>query len=187
MKDRVKSYLFYFSIIYSVLVIFGMIINYTVSVNSIELKDSEENISKINNYKDQLKQLSRNECTYLIDKMIIYYEDTSYNGHVNLKEMYSQNLKINFLSFYNDIKKTCNINDEMIDRHNLRMEFLSSEIPTDEIFQRYFFQYEIGLKDVLTRQIIEPLIHNAEYQISKAAQVEIIGHLIEIERERGVQ
>jgi hypothetical protein len=75
----------------------------------------------------------------------------------------------------------------MIDRYNLRMEFLSSEIPTDEIFQRYFFQYEIGLKDVLTRQIIEPLIHNAEYQISKAAQVEIIGHLIEIERERGVQ
>lgn len=186
MKERIKSYLFYFSIFYSVLIIFGMIVNFAVSVHSIELKDSEENISKVENYKRELKTIPRNECTDIIDKMITYYEETSYNGNVNLKDMYNYHLKNNFLSFYNDAKNGCKLSDETIDYHNLRMEFLSSEIPTDEIFQKYFFQYEIGLEDVLTRQMIEPLMHNIEYQISKSSQVEIIGHLIQIQKEGGV-
>lgn len=186
MKEKIKLFLFYLSIFYSVLVILGMIVNFVVSVHSIELKDSEENISKVENYKRELKTIPRNECTDVIDQMITYYEETSYDGHVNLKEMYNYHLKNNFLSFYNDAKNGCNLSDETIDYYNLRMEFLSSEIPTDEIFQRYFFQYEIDFKDVLTRQLVEPLMHNIEYQISKASQIEIIGHLIQIQKEGGV-
>ena len=186
MKERIKSYLFYFSICYSVLFISGLIINYAVSVNSIKLEDSAENISKVENYKRELKTIPRNECTDVIDKMILYYEETSYHGDVNLKEMYNYHLKNNFLSFYNDAKKGCNLTDEIIDYHNLRMEFLSSEIPTDDVFNKYLFQYEISLKDILTRQIVEPVTHNIEYQISKSSQAEVIGHLIEIEKEGGI-
>lgn len=181
MKEKIKNQVFAISIFYSVIVIFLMISSLTSATTSVELYDSEENKTKLNEYKKEIATLNQNECTSTINKIVRYYENTSYNGKVDLKDIY--NIEEGFLSYFGEMKDNCNLTDEQLKKYNLPNKFISSTIHQEEMFTKYYFQYELNFSDILNRTIIEPSLYNTEYEISKNTQLEIISILIDISKE----
>jgi len=181
MKEKIKNQVFAISIFYSVVILVLMISNITSAVTSIELYDSEENRNKLNEYKKEIATLNQNECTTTINKIVKYYENTSYNGKIELKDIY--NIEEGFLSYFGEMKDNCNLTDEQLKKYNLSNKFISSTIHQEEIFTKYYFQYELNFSDNLNRTIIEPTLYNIEYEISKNTQLEIISILLDISKE----
>lgn len=70
----------------------------------------------------------------------------------------------------------------MIEKYNLPLKVMTASIQQDELFHRYYFQYEINIKDIFTRQIVEADLTNVEYTIRKGLELEVISNLIEINK-----
>ena len=119
--------------------------------------------------------------------MINYYERTSYNGVVKLKEMYDYNMENGGLRFFSPLREKCNLTDGDIKKYNLPLRFISYVIPIEHLYQEYMFQYEIGLKDVWTINISEASLDSVDYNINRNIQLEIISNLLEIYNERMVE
>ena len=186
MKENIKKILIGSFIFYSIVIVILMLFNYNNATIGIELSDSNENKEKLNNYKKQVQLLESNECTDIISELIAYYEKTSYDGIVNLKEMYNFVNENSFLSFFTKIKEGCSLSDVDIDKYNLPTKFISSSILQEHLYLNNRFQYEISLKDIWARDIADTYLVGTEYSISKKIQLEIIGNLIEIYNEREI-
>jgi len=180
MKKNIKNALFIISVFYSFVIIVLMCVTMNNLVTEVEVHDSEENKSKLINYKEQLSNLPQTNCTAVINKLILHYEGTSYDGVVNLSELYEYDEDKSLLSYYQKVKDGCNITEEMEKKYNLSMKFITSSLQWDELYQRYYFQYELKFTDYKTRLIVEPLLINLEYQINRTMELEIISSLIEI-------
>lgn len=180
MKENIKKVLFGISIFYSLVIIILMVVKISTLVDAIELIDSEENQTKLSEYKDKVTTLKQNSCTKVINEIIKHYEETSYNGKVNLREIYEYDFDNSLLSYYVKVKDNCKITAEDEKKYNIPFKFITSSIQRDELYTPYYFQYELGINDRITRLIIEPQIHSIEYQINRVAELEIISALIEI-------
>lgn len=180
MKESIKKMLFGISMFYSLLIIILMIITTNNMVTTIELHDPEENKEKLKEYKEQLGILKQDSCTDVINEIIHHYEETSYDGKVSLKEMYEYDFDNSLLSYYIKVKDNCNITDEVAMQYNFPNKFVTGSIQRDEIYLPYYFQYELGFNDYITRLIVEPQLYNTEYQINRVAELEIIFALIDI-------
>lgn len=181
MREKIKNILFVISVFYSlVIVVFTVIINSNLT-STIELHDSEDNREKLKEYKQQLTNLEQNSCTEIINEIISYYEVTSYDGEVSLRKMFEYDFDNSFLFYYLKVKESCNLDDNQVKKYNLPIKFITASIQSDELYQRYYFQYELHLND-MTRLIIEPQLSSVEYQINRGMQLEIISSLIEISK-----
>lgn len=186
MKGKIKNILFIISIVYSVIIIVLIINTASNLVSTIELHDSDENRNKLHEYKQQVSLLEQNSCTEVINKIINHYEETSYDGEVNLREMYEYDFDNSLLSYYSQAKENCKFSEVDEKKYNLPTKFLTSSIQRDEIYQSYYFQYELRISDYITRLIVDPLLSGVEYQISKNMELEIIAALIEISSREAV-
>ena len=186
MKENIKKMIVGSFIFYCAIIVILMLFNYSNAIVEIELSDSVENIETLNNYKNQVQLLEQNKCTNIISELIDYYEKTSYDGMVNVKEMYDFASENVFLSFFSKIKEKCSLSDEDMDKYNLPVKFISYQMPQEHLYQKNMFQYELGLNDILMRNIAEPSLIGTEYNISKKIQLEIIDNLIEIYNEREI-
>lgn len=180
MKEKIKSVLFSVSIFYSVLIVVLMIFTCITMTDSVELYDNDDNKSRLNNYKEMVSNMEDNECTLVIKDIIKYYEDTSYNGSVNLKEMYDYDGNNGLLSYSIKAKEGCNISETDEKEYDLSTKFLSSIMYREGIYQRYRFQYELKFTDMYLRDIAEAYIFGTEYNISRKTILDIISSLIEI-------
>lgn len=186
MKENIKKVLFGTSIFYSLIIIVLMIIKTNTLVDTVELIDSEENKTKLNEYKEKLTTLNQNSCTKVINEIIKHYEETSYSGKVSLREIYEYDFDNSLLSYYIKVKDNCKISEADEKKYNLPFKFITSSIQRDELYIPYYFQYELGINDHITRLIIEPQIHGIEYQINRVAELEIISDLIEISSKEAI-
>ncbi len=180
MKEKIKSILFIISIFYSVTIIVLMIFVTNNMVTTVELSDSKENINKLKEYKLQVNSLEDDKCTKIINKIIKHYEETSYDGKVSIKEMYEYDFDNNLLNYYVDVKKDCNISEVEEKKYNLPSKFVAASIQRDEIYQRYYFQYELNFVDFYMRNIGQAFLSGVEYSINRSNILEIISNLIEI-------
>lgn len=180
-----KNILFIISMFYSLVVIIFMFITTNNLVTEIELHDLDENKDKLIKYKEQLINLPQNSCTEVIDEIIEHYEENTYDGKVNLKEMYEYDFDNSLISYYTKVKENCKISEEDEKTYNLPMKFIISSIQKDEIYKRYYFQYELRIMDYMARLIVEPEITNLEYNINRTMELEIISILIDISSREG--
>lgn len=180
MKENIKKILLCISIFYSITIIVLTSITASNLVSTVELKDTQENKTKIAEYKQQLMTLPQNNCTEVIGEIISYYNETSYEGKVNLKEMYKYDYEKSLLSYYLKTRESCKLSKQDEEKYNLPTKFITASIQKDEMYQRYYFQYELKLTDYNTRIIVEPLLTNLEYEINRTMELEIISSLIEI-------
>lgn len=178
MKGKIKNLLFSASIFYSVLIVGLMIFTCITMTDSVELYDNGDN--KLNEYKEIVSNMEDNECTLVIKDIIKYYEDTSYNGSVNLKEMYDYDGENGLLSYSIKAKDACNVSYADEKEYDLSTKFLSSIMYREGIYQRYGFQYELKFTDMYLRDIAEASIYSTEYHISRKTILDIISSLIEI-------
>lgn len=180
MIERIKKILFVISIVYSITIVILMCITSNNMVAFVKLNDSVENKNELLDYKTQLSNLEENDCTKIIGKIIKHYEDTSYNGEVNLRDMFENDLDNSILSYYDEVKIKCSISKDDEDKYDLPLMFMIASVERDEIYEPYYFQYELGLKDRYTRFIAKPDLLNIEYKINKKAELKIISSLIEL-------
>lgn len=180
MKEKIKSVLFNVSIFYSVLIVGLMVFTFSTMTYRVELYDNNENKSRLNEYKEIVSSMEDNECTLVIKDIIKYYEDTSYNGSVNLKEMYDYDGENGLLFYYIKVKEGCNISENDENEYDLPTKFLSSIMYREIIYQKYNFQYELKFTDMYLRDIAEASIYSTEYHISRKTILDIIDDLIEI-------
>lgn len=180
MKEKIKKILFNTAIFYSLFIVILMIITMFKISSTIELNDTYENKKKIIEYKEKVENLDQNECTKVINDVIEHYENTSYDGEVNLKIRFDKIMDKGILSYYFDAQEKCNISEEEKEEHKLSLRFLTAQIQMEEIFQRYYFQYELNMKDLFFRLIVEPNLSSVEYKINRETILEIIESLIEI-------
>ena len=180
MKNKLKSIILGISIVYSFMVLILMLLSFNTAVTTVELVDIEENILKLNNYQNEVNKLEQNSCTKVIKDLINYYEETSYNGKVKLKDIYDFGFEKSFLSFFGEMKNNCNLTEEELNKYNFPTKFLTTSVQQDELLKNYYFQYELSFKDFFTRSIVEPTLLITEYKINRSFQLEIIDNLIEI-------
>lgn len=180
MKKNIKNILFTISIFYSLVVVVLMCITINSLVTEVELHDLAENKEKLIAYKERLSNLPQNSCTEVISDLITHYEETTYDGKVNLREIYKNQENNSLLSYYQKVKEFCNITEEKETKYNLPAKFITSSIQWDELYKRYYFQYEIKIPDHIIRTIVDPEITNVEYHINRTTELEIIASLIEI-------
>lgn len=186
MKHKIKNILFIISIFYSIVILTMTGITTFNMTDTIKLNDKKENKETLKNYKKQLSELEQNDCTNAIGKIIKNYEETSYNGDVNLREMYEYDIENSILSYYEEAKNKCQISEEDEEKYNLPIKFITVSIQRDEIYQPYYFQYELSIKDYPARLIAEFAISKLEYKINRELELEIISSLIELSRKENV-
>ena len=186
MKKNLKNILFTISIFYSLVVVVLMCITINDLVTEVELHDLDENKEKLIEYKEKLSKLPQNSCVEIINDLINHYEETTYDGKVNLNEIYINQEDNSLLSYYQKVKESCNITEEKETKYNLPAKFITASIQWDELYKRYYFQYEIEIPDYMIRLIVDPEITNVEYQINRSMELEIIASLIEIASEEAV-
>lgn len=187
-KKNIRTGLLFVSIFYIVSVVGLMIINFCLSKSNVELHDSDDNVKKIKELRQEALSLEVNSCTIVINDMITYYEKTSYDGKVNLKEMYDMlnSENISFLEYYLQIKEHCGLTDAEREKYDYPHLFMTAVIQNEAMLQRYLYQYELGFKDLYFRMIAEPNLNNTEYLIRKRAELKAISNVIEMVKERGV-
>ena len=187
-KKNIRTGLLFVSIFYIVSVVGLMIINFCLSKSNVELHDSDDNVKKIKELRQEALSLEVNSCTIVINDMITYYEKTSYDGKVNLKEMYDMlnSENISFLDYYLQIKEHCGLTDAEREKYDYPHLFMTAVIQNEAMLQRYLYQYELGFKDLYFRMIAEPNLNNTEYLIRKRAELKAISNVIEMVKERGV-
>lgn len=180
MKEKIKNTLFSVSIFYSVLIIGLMIFTVSTMNDSVEMHDSDDNKVKLKEYKEIISNLEDNECKDVINDIVKYYEDTSYNGSVNLKKMYDYDGKSGLLSYSVKAKDACNVSSDDEEKYSFSTKFLSSIMYRERLYQKYYFQYELKFTDMYMRDISEAQIHVTMYNASRKTILEIISGLIEI-------
>ena len=187
-KKNIRTGLLFVSIFYIVSVVGLMIVNFCLSTSNVELHDSDDNVKKIKELRQEALSLEVNSCTIVINDMITYYEKTSYDGKVNLKEMYDMlnSENISFLEYYLQIKEHCGLTDDEREKYDYPHLFMTAVIQNEAMLQRYLYQYELGFKDLYFRMIAEPNLNNTEYLIRKRAELKAISNVIEMVKERGV-
>ena len=186
MRKKVKSILFVVSIVYSLVIVILMGITTKNLVGTVELHDTDDNKEMLLSYKEELLKLEQNDCTKVISQMIKHYEETSYDGEIILREMYEYGLENGIISYYQLAKDKCNISLDDEKKYNFKAKFLTVSIQGDELFEKYYFQYELGIKDRPIRLIAEPFLLNVEYKINRDMELEIIKSLIELSSKEGV-
>ena len=182
MKEKLKNAFLGCSVIYVISITLLVICNFLTASKTIDLKDSDDNLKKLSELKTEMNLLEESECKNLINDFIKYYEKTSYDGVVVIKDMYELVMDENLLSYYMEVDNACNVSASNIN-HTLANKVVASSLQMDRIFVKDFFKYEITLKDKFNRMIIEPSFYNQEYIISKYNQLEIIETLINLVKE----
>ena len=180
MKEKIKNMLLPVSIFYVVMVVILMVFRINNFVTTLELIDSEGNKNKLNEYKEDLSRLDKNDCTNLIGSIIKHYEETSYDGMVKIKDMHDYDMNNGFLNFYLKLKEVCPFTEEILNEYNLPVKFVTTSIQRDELYQRYYFQYELSFVDTYMRDIVAASLNNIEYNINRGSELEIIKNLIQI-------
>ena len=183
-KEKFKSIILNLSIFYMLVVSALVLFNIATAVSEIELNDSEVNKAKIEELRLLNNSLKQDKCTEIINDMIDYYNDTSYNGIVKLNQLYRENKNVGFLSFYIDVKDACNITDEKAKELELPTTFVTAAVQHDELFQAYMYQYELKISDTITRMVIEPELNNINYSIRKNHELKAIDNLVNYAIER---
>lgn len=180
MKEKIKIFLLNGLICYSIIILFLMIMNIFNFKYEIELYDNEANNHEIISLKKRVNKLDDSSCKNVLNDMINVYEQTSYDGKVELTELYKQYWDgPSFLAFYNEIKEQCNITDDEMKGLNFPHYTINSILYMEEIVPKYMMQYEINIKDLNIREISEPNTINLSYGNSKESQLIMIETLLD--------
>ena len=182
MKDNIKNTIFGISIVYSIVIIVLILINFLNSSVTIDLEDTYDNLKRLAELKTEVSNLKDSECKTAIKDFIEYYEKTSYDNNVNIKDMFHLANQESPISHYVKFSSSCDLKTHE-SNHSIADKTVEMALQQERIFIKNYFMYEIQIKDIFNRLFIEPSFYTQEYVISKRNQLEIIETLIELAKE----
>lgn len=179
MKEKIKSGLFFIFCFYSVIILILLFFTYSNSLNVIDIYDNKDNRIKYSELKKEVKSLDDNMCTDTLNKLLDYYSKTSFNGNVSAKNLYNDITKgvmdgTYFLNYFSDIKKDCNLSDDFLSENFIREKFIIASIQYDEMINKYYYLYELNLKDIYMHMIVDPDFDKYNYLNNRINILEII-------------
>lgn len=104
-----------------------------------------------------------------------------FNENDTLKTIYETINNNSIIPNYTEIIKNCNLTEKT--KNELAPKIISATMAYEELRRKYFYQYEISIKDTLYREIAEANLTSSELQSGKYLEIEIIEKLIEVQNE----
>lgn len=190
MKEKIKEHLVVISILYGIIIILLMGITYLKMDTHVEFQEDADFVVTLNNYKKEIMLLEDTNCKSTLNKLVDYIEQNNLSGKVNLKDYYNKVFYNNesILNFYVEIKNACPIiTEEVAKEHNLPIMFITASIQNDEIFGKYFYQYEINMKDLYFRNISEPALTSIENKVKKEMELKLIKDVLKIVKDLDIE
>jgi len=177
MKESIRKKILFFTLIYFGTVLILMLVN--LKNASISFNFTYEYSDVVKDLKVKANSLPINNCSNYIKDLIIFVEKTSFNKVTNLKDIYNEQVKENksILSYYTKGIEACNVSDK--DKNKLNDLFTSAFTFGDAIFDKYYFAYELSIKDSF-RKLNESTLTGLYYKGKKNTEFSIIETYLEI-------
>lgn len=179
MKEKISNVLFIISITYSIVIILLMFISYSTSINNVMLNDNSNNKKLLSEYKESLREIDESACKDTLVDLINYYEKTSYDGIVNLTDIYNRYMNgDSVISYSSKIINNCNLDDK--EKSFLANRMVDALLQFDDIIQQLYFQYEIRIPDINARVTQSLNMNETKYNLNRKNELEIIKMLIDV-------
>ena len=180
MKEKIKNFMFWLLISYSVLFVVFFVFNMFSINTKIELSDNATNLERYNELIERVSNLEESSCSLLLNEMLDAYGKTSFDGEIDLRDFYEMYWKgTSFLSFYMPIKEKCGISNEVMIELGMPMDSINSISYFDNIYMDNMFDYELKITDYTIRTIAEPSIRQLEYQTCKSSELDMIEKVLD--------
>lgn len=180
MKNKIKNYIYIFSIFYMIIISFLIVINLFSINTKIHLSSLEEFNKTLNKYEKEVSSLSSSSCKDFINDLIKYVRSNNYEGEVDIIDLYNKGN--NILQYYTKGKNACNLSDEVLKDNYLVIDYLSSIIPYESIYNSNMFNYEISLKELFTKES-KPDYLNLYTEVKRNNELSIISKYIKLAKE----
>ncbi len=116
MKDNTRNIVAVFGLAFMLFMTFGFIFKYCTSIKTLDLRDSEDNIKKLDVYKTEINKITNDKCKNALNDFVKHYENTSFedNGKGDNAITVSK-LKKNFITVDEDLNTLRITTDKYID------------------------------------------------------------------------
>lgn len=186
MQEKIKNWIAPISIFYMIIIIILMLITYFNAVSTLDLNRIDDFEEKISLYKKELNEIEDNTCKNYINDLISFVEKVNYDKKVKINQLFTDTYlnEEYILSYYLKGVNSCSkITEEKSKDYNLPNLFLIANLTNDRIIQKYFFQYELNIKDRLVENIMIPSDTAANYYNKQKIELMIIDNIIKIVKE----
>ena len=186
MQEKIKNWLAPISIFYMIIIIVLMLITYYNAVSTLDLNRIDDFEEKISLYKKEVNEIEDNTCKDYLNDLISFVEKVNYDKKVKINQLFTDTYlnEEYILSYYLKGVNSCSkITEEKSKDYNLPNLFLIANLTNDRIIQKYFFQYELNIKDRLVENIMIPSDTMANYYNKQKIELMIIDNIIKIVKE----
>lgn len=182
MKKEIRNAVLYSGIFYMILTVILATIAYCNVITSVELSNDDRYIEKISEYKEKIVQLKDSSCKRYLSNLADKVEKDINTKELIFRESYKDILDgENILDMYSKAHKECvSLTSEKMVEANLPVKYLTTSMINDEIVSKYFYQYEINIKNIKGRELTEPQFASVENNIKLQNELEIIDTLLNI-------
>jgi len=183
MKEKIKDFILHFFIIYVIFIVVVSLIKLINYPTKIELHDSEKNIAKYEEYKNEADQILKdNKCHNTIRDVIKYYKETSYDGEVDLNKF--DFTESSTLTYALELVNNCEEYKTKFEEKNVFGKMVAGSVTNEELYYKpYLFKYEISIDDLFGRENFESDIASTKYDVEKKSELELISELLEVVKE----
>ena len=148
MKEKIRTFIVYFSLSFGIIIIFLIVYNIRNLTQEFYFKVPNTFDERLDIYRVETSTIESIECKKTIYDLIDYVDNNKYEGVMSLKEynnrlLYNPSLIQNFSNIYNK----CDITKE--ERDNNYFDTLAISVINEQynVLDKYMFQYEIGFQD----------------------------------------
>lgn len=175
MKNQIKNILLYLGLFYVLVVSILMIYTVCSQNNKISFDNVDYYEKRINESKDKIKSLKKDECTKNIQLLIDESLNTYYVGEYNINEIYNTDSK--WISTYRNTMDTCKTTNNSLE--DISALAIAASLQHEETFQRILYKYQLNIFDK-GAEFLKPNLNGVENVIRKNLEAEVIEQLIEV-------
>ena len=186
MQESIKNYLIPISIFYMIVIVVLMLITYFNAISTLDLNRIDDFEEKISLYKKEVNEIEDNTCKNYLNDLISFVEKVNYDKKVKINQLFKDTYlnEDYILSYYLKGVNSCSkLTNEEAKEYNLPDLFMNANLTNDRIIQKYFFQYELNIKDRLVENIMIPSDTAANYYNKQKIELMIIDNIIKIVKE----
>ena len=190
MKEKIKNIIFNGAITYTIIIIMLMIINICDSGKELDFGNIDFNFEKLNQYKQEVSMIENIECRNVINGMIEHYENTAYQGKVNIKKLNDDLWNKWPMSGYaltNELSNRCSISEQVLDENNFTYKALLVAGTLGTLPDVYNSGYELTIPDYIfienSRYATKVANTLSFYRFFKTIELELIEDAIGMAKE----
>lgn len=190
MKNKIKNIIFNGAITYTIIIIVLMVINICDSGKELDFGNIDFNFEKLNQYKQEVSMIENIECRNVINGMIEHYENTAYNGKVNVKKLNDDLWNKWHMAggaLTGDLSYHCSISEQVLDENNFKIKAVLVAGTLGSIPDVYNFGYELTIPDYIfienSRYATKVGNTVVYYRFVKTIELDLIEDAIEMAKE----